>query len=332
MGLSTAFVYIHQRNALRPAPLQTYPAGLGSVPCEVLLKTATEMPEALHKNVTAWVNTNRALISSLVTVPPFRSCQQFKQFNDKICNKTKDINLSNHNFIFDINSQETPAVIKIAGFPSRISSMVSSLGYDPYKSKWCYRNDIIHRATHRTIPTQQHISRAATQKLLNQLSLSTDFITPLGTYLYHLPDRPESCDDRNYIIVQEKLIGYQPVSSLDERKKRLFFRTVKLEQIYRAIKYANLWDMSEDNLWISADFDKIAYPDGEKPNNEGYGEQAQWKVAILGLDLDKLKFNIRNWYDGGHRKFEAMLRNYAPKRVKAWNSLYINDPEVQKNN
>ncbi|TET34278.1 hypothetical protein E3J61_03050 [Candidatus Dependentiae bacterium] len=327
LSCSILFFFLYQRVGIKPAQVQIYPDGLGALPCDFILKSATNMPEPLHQEVTRWIQSHNKLVSKLLTIPNLTSTAMLKDFKKSLAAEIKDINLSKHNYIFDINSEKTPAVIKIAGIPSRISSRISSLGYDPHSSKLRKKDDLIYHATRKAIPTQQHIAGVATQILLKQLQ--SKLISPVNTYLYHIPDRPETCDDNNYIVVQEKLAGYVPFASLDNALKRKFLTSIPLAELYRAIKFANLWDISEDNIWVHEDMDKIAYPDGEKPNNEGYGKNARWKVAVLGHDLDKAKYNIRNWYDGGHRKFEAILKNYSPELVDAWNELYSNDPEVQ---
>ncbi len=327
LSIPILFFFFYQRVRIEPAPLQIYPEGLGAVPCEEILKTAPDMPKQLHQEVTRWIQNNNSLISKLLIIPILNSSDMLKDFKKSLSDEIKDINLSKHNYIFDINSEIAPAVIKISGLSSRITSIISSLGHDPHHGKWRNRNDLIYQATRTTIPTQQHIAGAATQMLLDKMQ--SNLISPVNTYLYHIPGRPETCDDRNYLIVQEKLIGYRPFSSLDVALKRKFLTSIPLAELYRAIKFANLWDISEDNLWVHEDMNKVAYPDGEKPNNEGYGKNARWKVAILGHDLDKLKYNIRNWYDGGHRKFEEILKKYSPELIDAWNDLYNNDPVVQ---
>ncbi len=327
LSLLILFFFLYQRVGIEPAPVQIYPEGLGAVPCDVILKSATDMPEPLRNEVTRWIQNNNKLVSKLLTMPTLTSTTMLKAFKNSLAAEIKDINLSKHNYIFDIASQQTPAVIKIAGIPSRISSRISSLGYDPHAGKWCKRDDLIYHATRKAIPTQQHITGAATQILLNKLQ--SDLVLPVNTYLYHIPGRPETCDDSNYLVVQEKLAGYTPFASLDDALKREFLASLPLAEWYRAIKFANLWNISEDNIWVHEDMDKIAYPDGEKPNNEGYGKNARWKVAILGHDLYKAKHNIRNWYDGGHRKFEMILKKYSPELVDSWNDLYNNDPKVQ---
>ena len=328
LSLLILFFFLFQRVSIEPAPVQIYPEGLGSLPCDVILKSATNMPEPLRQEITHWIQNNNNLVSKLLTIPTLSSETMLKNFKKSLATEIKDTNLSKHNYIFDINSQQTPAVIKIAGIPSRISSRISSLGYDPHSSKVQKKDDFIYHATRKAIPTQQNITGAATQILLNQLQSTV--VSPVNTYLYHIPGRPETCDDSNYIVVQEKLAGYIPFASLDDALKRKFLTSIPLAELYRAIKFDNLWDISEDNIWVHEDMDKIAYPDGEKPNNEGYGKDARWKVAVLGHDLNKAKYNIRNWYDGGHRKFETILKNYSPELVDAWNELYNNDPEVQQ--
>ena len=320
-------LYFTYRDYRTIAWQQQYPQSMGSISCDTLIQQASAIPPNLKQAVDLWVQNNQKLVTDLLILPQFTSIEAMKIYIKKIQDQVQDRNVSKHNYIFDIESDTAPAVIKIAGIPSRISSMISSLGYDPYTIKWWTRDDLINRATNKTIPTQQHITRAATQQLLAQVKI--DGITPIATYLYHLEGRPTDCDDRNYIIVQEKLSGFSRLASLSPENKKEALEKMNLKELYTALKYANLWNMSENNLWLNKTFD-IAYPDGEKPNNEGHGVHARWKVAILGHDLEKAKFNIRNWFDGGHRSFEKILQRYLPERVEEWMKLYEQDPDFSK--
>ena len=322
MGIGFYFGY---RDFVTPAPQQTYPESMGSISCERLIEERSDLPEQLKKEVDQWVRKNRGLLKTVLSLPHFATAQEMKTHIKNVREQIKDLNLSKNNYIFDIQSSTTPAVIKIAGFPSRISSRVSSLGFDPHKVKWWRNDPILSLATKKSIPTQQHITRAATQHLLKKVDWENLQVLP--TYLYHIPGRPKTCDDTNYLIVQEKLEGFTPFEKLSLEDKKEALVKMDLQKLYEALKYANLWDMSERNLWINKD-NVIAYPDGEKPGNEGHGNYARWKVAVLGHDLEKAKYNVRNWYDGGHRAFERILKNYLPERIPEWMQLYEQDETV----
>jgi len=317
--------YFGYRDYIMPAPQETYPASMGSISCESLIDQRSDIPDQLKQEVDKWVQNNKSLLDSILKIPHFATSADMKSYIKKLREQTKETNLSRNNYIFDIKSSSTPAVIKIAGLPSRIASRVSSIAFDPYKVKWWRNDGLISLVTRKTLPTQQHITRAATQHLLDELKWDDLQIMP--TYLYHIPGRPTDCDDTNYLIVQEKLEGFFPFAELSLEEKKEALQKIDLANLYRALKYANLWDMSERNLWLNKEY-QLAYPDGEKPGNEGHGRYARWKVAILGHDLEKAKFNVRNWYDGGHRAMEGILKHYLPERLNEWMQLYEQDTSV----
>ncbi len=323
-NISLITYYFYNRSLYyQEAHREIYPPSMGSISCDTLIKNYSALPEDLKEEVDIWINNNKEMVDHILTIPQLTTRSEWKKYNKK-AQKLAHANLSNNNYIFDINSAKAPAVVKISGLNSRLLSIMSSLGYDPYKTD--ITDYWIGQATSMKIPTQQHISRAATQHLLKQINSST--IVPLETYLYQIPGKPNDCDDTNFIIVQRKLNNFSQFSQLPHNEKIEFLQNLDLRELYKALKYANLWDISETNLWVGND-NSIAYPDGEKPNNEGFGRKARWKVAVLGHDLEKAKFNIRNWKSGGHRAFEAILHSYAPERVQEWMAYYENDPELQ---
>ena len=318
--------YVTHRDYQTSVPQEQYPLSMGAISCNDLIQQADQIPPKLKQALDTWVHNNQQLLNDILMIPHFTSYDTIKQYQKTINAQLPSNNLSENNYIFEIESKAIPAVVKLSGIQSRISNMISSLGYDPYRVKWWTRNDLISQATQKNIPTQQHITRAATQQLLSRLKKES--VRAIPTYLYHIPGRPTDCDDRNYIIVQEKLSRFSSLASLSSQQKIKALKHLNLKELYEALKYANLWNLTDKNLWIDNNYD-IAYPDGEKPNNEGHGAYARWNVAILGNDLEKAKFNVRNWFDGGHRAFEKVLQRYLPERVAEWMQLYEQDPTVK---
>ena len=306
--------------AYQPAPRQDYPPTMGFVPEEELLAHYEPLPEDVGARV-------YALLARHPNIPKLCSLQQqhaavlAKQPIPGIPSS-----LSPHNYVFDTDD-ELNEVVKIAGFHNALRSAISSLGYDPY-SKNNPADTVVNAVASKT-PRFQHMSTLATMKLLEQAKSGT--VVPVKTWAYHLPDHQDNVCDQNYMVVQKRLPKeYKQFSTLDTREKHDVLEKLELAEVWRVLKYANLWNPSEENLWVnSSNQTELAYPDGEKPNNEGAGKKAFRKIAIFGQDLEKAKFNIRNEWDGGHRVFENILKAHCPDRVAEWMAYYDSDTEVK---
>lgn len=306
-----------------PAARQPYPEGMGFIAeeefaalCKAPSKETAEQIEALlakHPNA-----------KKLFSLPAIHSHVIWGQKVEGLPE-----NLSQHNSVFSCNPDDPKSpVIKIAGFYNALRSAVSSIGYDPYNTR-SHLPDTALKAIASSTPRFQHMSTLATMELLRRAKSET--VVPVNTWAYHLPGTEDTVCDQNYMVVQERLPEeYKQFSTLDSREKRDVLAHLDLEELYRVLKYANLWMPSEENLWVnSTKKGELAYPDGEKPNNEGAGSKARWNIAIFGQDLGKAKHNIRNEWDGGHRIVEGILKNHCPDRLEEWMAYYKSDGELK---
>ena len=305
----------------QPAPVQAYPDSMGFVPEAELLTHCEPLPEEVRDRIEALLATHPNILK-LCSLQQQHAAVLAKQKIAKV-----PASLSPHNYVFDTDPDKPAEIVKIAGFHNALLSAISTLGYDPY-SKSNPAGTVVRAVANKT-PRFQHMSTLATMELLERAESGT--VVPVRTWAYHLPDHPKDVCNQNYMVVQKRLPKeYKQFSTLDTREKRNVLEKLELDEVWRVLKYANLWNPSEENLWVNSDKQtELAYPDGEKPNNEGAGKKAKWKISIFGQDLGKAKFNIRNEWDGGHRVFENILKAHCPDRVAEWMAYYESDTEVK---
>lgn len=301
-------------------PLQKYPDGMGFIPEENLLADCEPLPDDARERV-------GALLEKYPAIKQLCSLQQQHRWILQQENPNLPNSLSSHNYVFATTEDQDGEVVKIAGFQNTLKSAISTEGADPYNRDRA--NAVLLNALTSRAPRYQHMSTVATMKLLERAKSET--VRPVKTWAYHLKDHPEAVCDQNYFVVQEMLPEeYKQFSTLDVTEKPTVLKGLDLKELYRVLKYANLWNPSEENLWVNSDKQsELAYPDGEKPNNEGVGEKAFRKITIFGQDLGKAKFNIRNEWDGGHRGFENILKAHCNDRVEEWMSYWENDEEMK---
>lgn len=307
-------------NEYRPAPVETYPTSMGYISEEELATLcAKPLPEELRDQVEALLRAHPRIADL---------CSLRKQHAARFSEPDIPSSLSAHNFVFATTMEEeeeplSSGVVKIAGFGNALRSSISALGYDPYHMD--KPQDTAFHACASQTRRFQHLSTLVTEELLRRAA--SGVVVPVQTWAYHLPDHPNTVCDQNYIVVQRRLpTKYKQFSTLSDREKRQVFNGLNLREFYRVLKFANLWNPSEENLWVNSDRQtELAYPDGEKPNNEGSGQQARFHLAIFGQSLSKARHNIRC----GHDAIKSILQKYLPDRVAEWTSFYEHDPEVK---
>jgi len=93
---------------------------------------------------------------------------------------------------------------------------------------------------------------------------------PPKTYIVNLnPDNPDSCVDKDVVLVQEILEENLPFRVFLQDKKLLnaIFTYDAVKQLLKAMKYAGLWDITGENIRISKRTGKITYIDFEPKND-----------------------------------------------------------------
>ncbi len=279
------------------APLQNYPESFGFIPEEQILAECDKIPSELKCVITEYTETHNT-------------------------------NWQKHTYTeYHIQSKTFPSVIKVSGKMSKLRNKISSYGKDPYSKTTC--NDTS-AAAHLDPPTFQDISSLVTMELIKRAK--SDTVIPVKTYPYHKPKGSKFLCDNNYLIVQEKLPAViKEFSTLSEQEKKTVLKNLDLGEFYRVLKYANLWYPSEEKLGIDTNnLSQIVYLNGEKPDNEGAGVGAKYGIVIFGqAQLDKVKHNIRNDWDGGHRIFENILKKYCNDLAAEWMAYYETDQDVK---
>jgi hypothetical protein len=313
------------------APLEKYPDGIGYFPVEEVIadNELFDVPEAIRSDAEKLVDANPD-VRDWCTIPTDQN--QFIILSQKMKSKSTSLgNMSKNNVVVWTSNDKT-SVIKIANLHSRLRNNWSSIGYDPYKLEPKTLGSNFEKAV-TFKPTMQHVTHAIAQKLLKKHN--SDIIEYLPTWLYSVRNgfegQPYELDDANYIVVQAAIpASFHQFSSLSTTEKKAFLEKLNLKKFYAAIKYIHYAFPSEDNLWVNTENGKVVLPDLESPDNEGLGQTAKYGKAILGQSLWKARHNIRNWYDGGHRTFETILKQHGTQnQCEEWLALYEGDDSVK---
>lgn len=112
-----------------------------------------------------------------------------------------------------------------------------------------------------------------------QKELHLDRIGLPHKYLFHIPGRPTTLDDTNYVVVVEKISGAQPILHTDLLEDREV-----VAQLAHIIVRASLWDIHGDNILVKdgkaylIDFEQI---NACKPSE--FGREDLSEAGIAGL-------------------------------------------------
>lgn len=273
---------------------EQYPQGMEFIPVHDVLTTIEPIPDDTKARFEKIVQKQRAL---LLNIP------------------RKDVPLT--------AEKET---LYISGLEARARTMVSSLGHDPYQK---IPDNIT--ADSLTGPVIHHCTIAVSQHILKRLGLKT--VKALPSWLYQIDQSCPDLDDRNYLLVQQPIPdNFKQFAKLPEGKKKKFLREMDMDEFYTALKAIHYAFPDENNIYVNLDDHEIMMPRTLSPDNEGLGATAKYGKAILGQDLNKAKHNFRNWYDGGHRTFENVVKTYGDtEEIETWNALYSSDPTFKQN-
>jgi hypothetical protein len=248
------------------APREKYPAEIGYCPIEEVLTTVEPIPDDVKKDVDVFLKENPAIIEY---------CRMPQDPSDLIQhhNNQKAVpgNMSKSNITLYTSTKKS--VIKIAHVMSRIRTIASSQGLDPYQIK--YDGSTLPKIFSFEGPTLQHTTIPIAASLLEKFN--PDGVQGVPTWFYHLPGNSTELDDRNYIAVQQALPhNFKQFSLLSTEEKKDFCNNFDLEGFYGALKYIHYAFPSEENLWVDIKNYHLALPDLESPNNEGLGINAKY--------------------------------------------------------
>lgn len=252
------------------------------------LLTKLTAPHDVVLTTSQWLAENQDVVNAALGYEPIVG--SVKHFHDAVnlLLLSKGLkNVSNFNYVFELPN--SGYFIKIAGHANRkhnLNTLYHFLRYPQNPLDAAHYNysraltaedyqqfaqelkeaDFDHVLQNDTIVTMsgapktfQTISRA-----INYLSFinakekfSLSNVSAPETYLVHIPGRPTELSDRNYIILEKKIDNLQRIQAVSEQQGK---------DIDTAVKEANLFDYSKENMFVTAD-DKIAFVDFEQPNN-----------------------------------------------------------------
>lgn len=226
---------------------------------ETLLDMAPSMPDDLARKSFQCLEKYRELVTQLVTTPhPLTHDSRRKKTTDNLAiidRYEKQGEVKNHSdFNYVLQFTEYPEFsIPINRWGSRVAYLVyatdqgSVLDPDFQPDFDCSKFDKMF--------SFQHCSRVAHYLRLKEVSekKAFEYVTSTPTYLQHIPGKSSELSDENYCTVQEWVPGLKELKQLPEREQmsiRAGITGDALQEMYTAIVYAALWDLSS-NLAIN---------------------------------------------------------------------------------
>ena len=108
--------------------------------------------------------------------------------------------------------------------------------------------------------TYQHISRMAAYLLFLEAHKKNNFskVKMPEMYLVHVPGRPKEVSDRNYIMLEKKLVSLEDLKDVTQEEE---------QQLQNAIKATGIFSINTDNCKRDTTDNTIVILDTEQPNN-----------------------------------------------------------------
>ncbi len=282
------------------------------------------MPKSLAHQATAWCEEHVDLCNYPATLTVQPTTKTF----------IEQENLSQTNIVVPFTPHGD--VIKIAAPGNVFCETVSRLGINPYDPnelqklggpKEVIMEPVLTRAT--TIRRFKAVSAVAYYRLMSQLE--SNYVQSPKTFAFHIPWKLEELDDRNYLVVQEALSKTViALGNLPEPERTEIIGGLDTKALYGVLKKIGAWNWDDQTLLVDTKNSRQLWvSDLENPNNEGYGNQAKWQVAVFGKggqsdDPSKWLHNIHT----GHEQVANILTSH-PEKQNQWMALLANDLDVK---
>ena len=294
-----------------------------TITAENLCELAPTIPEELKEKTTAWAEENKIVLATLAATPQISNVQTLQlycQFYQAFLQANNLTSLGKLNYIFD---PDESYVVRISHLTNKIRTLYKLVtGNDPYydsekKEPRYFAQAPFDTITTANVPTFQHVSQVAHYLRLTEV-IETKHLEHIKTppsYLLHIPEREDACNDHNYVVVQEAIDSNQIVhlNKLPEQEQIEILKNQQpMEELHAAITYAALWNANGDNVLVNKNMPaEIWYTDLEQPNNsgpffyagpEGHGK-CQHDVSVGLEEMGK--------------KIQALV----PEKYEAWQAL-----------
>jgi len=313
-----------------------------------LLKLLPKMPDGLKQQVKECMAKYHTLITQLVTTPhplTHENRKQKTEDNSAIIkeyeNKGEVKNLSDFNYV--LRFKDYPGfTMPINRWGSRVAYWMYSSGegnvLDPN-----FDRDAADCSKFEYMPSYQHCSRGAHYLRVKEAIEKNNFksVKTTPTYLEHIPGKPKTLSDENYVPIQVWVDNLKTVKELAEKafEIRSNIPYDALKEIHETLIYGALWDITS-NLAIDGVNPYYYILDLEEPFNhkEQYfyfrGEEGTKKyvedvvktlerMAKVFLEIPK-QFEIWKQLTEDHAGFKEYCQKY---------NMYPNfDPEYLRNN
>ncbi len=287
-----------------------------TITAENLCELAPTIPEELKEKTTDWAEKNKIILATLAATPQISNVptlQLYGQFYQNFLLTNNLTSLGKLNYIF---KPDESYVVRISHLKNKLFTLYKLVtGNDPYSCDFAQASfDTITTAN---VPTHQHTSQVAHYLRLKE-AIETKHLEHIKTpasYLLHIPEREDACNDHNYVVVQEAIDSNQIVhlNELPEQEQIEILKNQQpMEDLHAAITYAALWNANGDNVLVNKNMPaEIWYTDLEQPNNsgpffyagpEGHGK-CQHDVSVGLEEMGK--------------KIQALV----PEKYEAWQAL-----------
>jgi len=253
-------------------------------------------------------------LNQLIFMPyPLVAYRTMMQINNRALTTNNIENLgSTGNYIFEVPNAN--CLIKIAGLPNRVCTLIKSTGTDPYDKSGLQKLDL-NKIEH--VSTYQTISRIAyflsMMNVLNDKGLVKHQIIVPKTYLLPIPGRANTVSDDNFFVVQEKIPNLRPLDLSDLAKMKDKDLQQTLKELYAIAQTGVFWNVKADSL-MSNNKGNIIPLDFEQPNNSDprqfFNKDEGTRARLAGDGLRRLQ-NMINATNN-----ETLKTNWAI--VKSW--------------
>lgn len=236
-----------------------------------IMSEASPMPADLQEKCAEWSSDNSELLDALLSKVYALTPEESKAARNERNDTLKDAgyqNLSVWNLVF-----EAPAlahdgkkyVVKLVGPVNRACVLEHQQGLSFGATEEQLRN--MNQDALASADTYQHVTRALGYlHFLEAKKKHASSIVAPATYLAHRPQRSLSATDDNYLIIEEQLPGFNPLTKETGAAALTEEKINDLRNVAPTIPY---WAMGLSNV-LSDGNGTLALADFEGPNNIGY--------------------------------------------------------------
>lgn len=218
-----------------------------------LMQVAPSVPAGLNRQLNNWfaMQGTKELLDRLVQFSDIHTWGQDRDANNALLAQAGYENLSPNGYSAHIPG--TDYIFKIAGQKDRLISMLATKGI-VLNTAQQQDDEVLHAYISRHIdsifPTYQTASRMAYYLLLKERAREKGYkhVRIPESYLVNLPDKPQTVEDTDVMLIQKTVPGSQMLVHNPERADALSKKAIK--ELVDAVISVGLWNVQK-NILIS---------------------------------------------------------------------------------